>query len=1055
MGGLGGGGGGGGRGSRTNPASTLIGTAGVGGFGGGDGNGLTGGGGAAFGGAIFVRKGTVNLIDTSFSGNTTVAGTGANNGAAAATDVFICTPDLHSTAAECAGVVNQCGTTVISGSVGLLGSDCPAADSPPIVSAPLDDLTLVKNGGARTIDLSSVFSDLDGDPITLCAVTNSNSALVTTTLTAPNLGLALVSNATGTSTIGVRAVAKSKSATDTFILSVIDSPTVTLAPSSGPSSIITGEAGSSRSVTVRLNAQPTGDVTIGLSSSDLTEGTLSVSSLTFTPATWNRPQVFTVTGVDDFIVDGTVPYQIVTAALSSTDSLFNGVNPSDFAVTNADNDTADIIVSPTIGLNTTEAGGTANFTVKLNSEPSANVIIGLNSSDPSEGSVPASMTFTPANWNTAQSVTVTGVDDAMVDGSINYTILTAAASSTDLNYDGLDAADVSVANADNDIAGVSVTPTSGLVTTESGGTASFSIKLNSQPSANVVIALTSTDTSEGTVQALVTFTPSNWDSAQTVTVTGVDDNVLDGSINYSIQTIASSSDTLYNAIEVPDVAVSNTDNDTSGVTVTPASGLSTTEAGGTANFSLQLNSEPTANVTINLISSDTTEGTVSTSAVTFTPSNWNTAQTITVTGVDDTVVDGTISYSIQTTSNSSDSQYNTINVPDVAVANTDDDGYSISIAKTTDGAEKNTGTSTAAVFTVSVSPTNNSNAAITGTIGWSGTATTGQDYSTGPTTFSIPQGASSSIVTLNVIEDTVVEGDETIIAKITAPSTGTISTDSATLKIADDDKAPNGVLSITGTATEGETLTATLSDADGVGSGTVTYIWTADGVPISGASTQTYTLTAAEVGKVITVKATYTDALGIAEQPNSAPTSAVSAAQVSLNVSGNGINIGSGDSSPSNLDATDFGSHDINTGQEKHSFTIKNNTNQAITVKSISLKETPESAQHRSEQRFSFNWLAIKTLQAAGASSFTLETPTPITIPAQGSSTFDINFNPEFVGLHTADVSISFGNDQTHTFRISGLGTSTSTEPIPALGPLGLLFSILGLWWFGSRYRKP
>ena len=61
-----------------------------------------------------------------------------------------------------------------------------------------------------------------------------------------------------------------------------------------------------------------------------------------------------------------------------------------------------------------------------------------------------------------------------------------------------------------------------------------------------------------------------------------------------------------------DVAVTNTDNDAAGVTVTPIAGLTTTEAGGTATFTVVLTSQPTADVTIGLTSSDTTEGTVPT-----------------------------------------------------------------------------------------------------------------------------------------------------------------------------------------------------------------------------------------------------------------------------------------------------------------------------------------------------------------------------------------------------------------------------------------------------------
>ena len=106
-------------------------------------------------------------------------------------------------------------------------------------------------------------------------------------------------------------------------------------------------------------------------------------------------------------------------------------------------------------------------------------------------------------------------------------------------------------------AGVTVTPTSGLITTEAGGTANFTVVLVSQPSADVTIGLTSSDTTEGTVPANITFTPANWNAAQTVTVTGVDDLVDDGNIAYSIVTTATSADAGYNGIPVADVALSN------------------------------------------------------------------------------------------------------------------------------------------------------------------------------------------------------------------------------------------------------------------------------------------------------------------------------------------------------------------------------------------------------------------------------------------------------------------------------------------------------------------
>ena len=119
---------------------------------------------------------------------------------------------------------------------------------------------------------------------------------------------------------------------------------------------------------------------------------------------------------------------------------------------------AGVTVTPTVGLVTTEAGGTDAFTVVLNTPPAVDVSIDLSSSNVFEGTVfPAYLVFTATDWNLPQQMTVTGVDDAIVDGDILYTIVTAAAVSADSDYNGLDAADVSVTNLDDEAPpGVSV-----------------------------------------------------------------------------------------------------------------------------------------------------------------------------------------------------------------------------------------------------------------------------------------------------------------------------------------------------------------------------------------------------------------------------------------------------------------------------------------------------------------------------------------------------------------------------------------------------------------------
>ena len=112
--------------------------------------------------------------------------------------------------------------------------------------------------------------------------------------------------------------------------------------------------------------------------------------------------------------------------------------------------------------------GTASFTVKLAVQPVANVTISVTSSNTAEGTVNvSSLTFTTANWNVAQTVIITGVDDSVDDGDIGYTIVLGAASSPGNPYDGVDPTDVSVTNKNDDAVGFKVSPTSGSQQTKS------------------------------------------------------------------------------------------------------------------------------------------------------------------------------------------------------------------------------------------------------------------------------------------------------------------------------------------------------------------------------------------------------------------------------------------------------------------------------------------------------------------------------------------------------------------------------------------------------------
>jgi hypothetical protein len=583
-----------------------------------------------------------------------------------------------------------------------------------------------------------------------------------------------------------------------------DTAGITVTPTSG---LVTDENGAQATFTIVLDAQPVNDVTIDLDSNDLTEGTASPTSVTFTALNWNAAQTITVTGVNDNVADGSQFYAIVTAAATSTDSGYSGIDPANVGVINTDNDSPGITVTPVSGLVTDESGAQATFTVVLNSQPTAAVTIGLSSSDTTEGTIDASsITFTTTDWNAPQMITITGHNDDVADGNQPYSIITAAAVSGDTGYNTVDAADVSVTNTDNDSAGIVVTPTSGLVTTEAGGQATFTIVLASQPTAAVTIPLASSDTTEGTVgPASVTFTTTDWNAPQTVTVTGIDDFIADGAQSYSIITSpATSTDSTYANLDAANVTATNTDNDSAGITVTPTSGLVTSESGGQATFTIVLASQPTADVTIPLASNDTTEGTVAPISVTFTAVNWNAPQTVTVTGVDDAVADGSQPYKILTAAAvSADPGYAGRDASDVSLNNTDNDTAGITVTPTTGLVTDENGAQ--ATFTIVL----NSQPTMDVTIGLSSNDTS--EGTVGPTivTFTSVNWNAPQTVTVTGADDLIADGNQpykiiTAPALSADPSYGTRDASDVSVTNTDNDTAGITVSPSTGlTTTEG------------------------------------------------------------------------------------------------------------------------------------------------------------------------------------------------------------------------------------------------------------
>ena len=162
-------------------------------------------------------------------------------------------------------------------------------------------------------------------------------------------------------------------------------------------------------------------------------------------------------------------------------------------------------------------------------------------------------------------------------------------------------------------AGVAVTQSGGTTAvTEGGATDSLSIALSTQPTANVSVTLAGNPdvTVGGQASTTLTFTPTNWNVAQNVTVAAVNDTAAEGPESANITFSTASSDTKYNNLAIAPVSVSITDNDQAPppnslqarLSVTPGSALNaSTFSGGAFQLeNLSTGGQELTSVTIDL-----------------------------------------------------------------------------------------------------------------------------------------------------------------------------------------------------------------------------------------------------------------------------------------------------------------------------------------------------------------------------------------------------------------------------------------------------------------------
>ena len=538
-----------------------------------------------------------------------------------------------------------------------------------------------------------------------------------------------------------------------------DAVGVAIAPTS--LTVTEGDA-TGASYTVVLDSQPTADVTVTISGHDGTDVSVTPSTLTFTSENWETPQTVTVSAAQD--ADAADDTQTVGHAVADGSAAeYIGATIDDVQVTVTDDDAASVSIDPT-ELTVTEGDATGDsYTVVLDSQPTADVTVTVSGHDGTDVSVaPSTLTFTSDNWGTAQTVTVSAAQDE--DAAADQAVILSHAVNGTGEYASVTAESVTVTITENDAVGVAIAPTSLTVTEGDATGASYTVVLDSQPTADVTVTISGHDGTDVSVTpSTLTFTSENWETPQTVTVSAAQDEdaaadqavILSHAVNGTGE---------YASVTAESVTVTITENDAAGVAIAPTS-LTVIEGDATgASYTVVLDSQPTADVTVTISGHSGTDVSLDTSTLTFTSENWETPQTVTVSAGDvETSTEVTLSHEV-----TGSGEYGTVTADDVIVSvlaiseeNQDPDQVGVRVSFADKDYDVREGLDNADVeLVLSDAPDSAIDIAI---IVSSQSTAGGEDYSGAPTTVTFAQYQTSASFQVQPLVDLEDEDDEQLV----------------------------------------------------------------------------------------------------------------------------------------------------------------------------------------------------------------------------------------------------------------------------------------------------
>ena len=642
-------------------------------------------------------------------------------------------------------------------------------------------------------------------------------------------------------------------------LTIIDDDTrgVTVSESS-----LVIDEGTSETYTVVLDSEPTDDVTVTVTVPAGTDVSVNNPSLTFTASDWRQAQTVEVNAAndDDALADATV---ILTHTVGGGDYI--DTSAADVEVTIVEDDT------PALSISDVRAGedvGEMVFAVTLSPVGSNEVTVDYATSDGTAGAgsdyTAATGTLTFATGTTtAQMIRVPIVDDT-VDEEEEETFAVTLRNAANAHLAGAAATLAATGTiVDNDDPAVTVAFAAGAYTATEGGTAAtVTVRLSTDPERAVTIPITDTPgggvlaTDYSGVPGSVAFAAG--DTQKTFTVTAADDAVDEDDERVTLGFGALPAGVMAGS---PSTAVLTlADDDTRGVTLNETTLV--IDEGTSGTYTVVLDSQPTASVTVDVTVSAGTDVSVSQPSLTFTASDWRQAQTVEVNAAndDDALTDATVIL----THTVGGGDYIDTSAADVEVTIVEDDTPALSISDVRAGEDVGE-----MVFAVTLSPVGSNEVTVDYATS-NGTAGAGSDYTAATGTLTFATGTTTAqMIRVPIVDDTVDEEEEETFAvtlrnAANAHLAGAAATLAATGTIVDNDDPAVTVAFAAGayTATEGGTaatvtvrlstdperaVTISITDTPGGGVLATDYSGVPGSVAFAAGDTQkTFTVTAAD-----------------------------------------------------------------------------------------------------------------------------------------------------------------------------------------------------------------